>query len=165
MKPDDFLLLMREALQEALQGLAEGEVPVGAVVADQEGEIAARAHNQPIALNDPTAHAEILALRKAGAVYGNYRLRGATLVVTVEPCIMCMGAALHARVSRIVFGALDPKWGAGGSLFNLAADSRLNHRIEVVSGIRGEECVKVMQDFFRSRRNTEKESGEVPKWS
>jgi len=152
MKPVDFSLWMREALLEAFHGLAEGEVPVGAVLVDPAGEIVARAHNQPIGLNDPTAHAEILALRKAGAVYGNYRLQRTTLVVTVEPCIMCMGAALHARVSRIVFGALDPKWGAAGSLYNLAADSRLNHRIEVVSGILGEECAGAVQDFFKARR-------------
>ena len=165
MKHFDFLLLMREALDEARKGLAEGEVPVGAVLADSEGEIVARAHNQPIALNDPSAHAEILALRKAGAVYGNYRLQGATLVVTVEPCLMCMGAALHARLSRIVFGALDPKGGAAGSVYDLSADSRLNHRIEVVSGILGEECAEVMQDFFVSRRTKSEEYGEVPKWS
>ena len=143
---------MREALLEASHGLAEGEVPVGAVLVDPEGEIVARAHNQPIALNDPTAHAEILAIRKAGAVYGNYRLQGATLVVTVEPCIMCMGAALHARLSRIVFGALDPKWGAAGSLYNLVADSRLNHRMEVVPGILGKECAEIVQDFFKAKR-------------
>jgi tRNA(adenine34) deaminase len=154
MKPVDFFHLMREALNEAFEALVEGEVPVGAVLAGPEGEIVARAHNQPIGLNDPSAHAEILVLRKAGAVYGNYRIQGATLVVTVEPCVMCMGAALHARLSRIVFGARDPKWGAAGSIYNLAADLRLNHRIEVVSGILGEECGKVMQDFFKTRRKT-----------
>ena len=152
MAPVDFSVLMREALNEALKGFAEGEVPVGAVVATPEGEILARAHNQPIALNDPTAHAEILALRRAGGVCGNYRIEGSTLVVTVEPCVMCMGAAFHARISRIVFGAFDPKWGAAGSLYNLAADDRLNHRIEIVPGVLGTECLKVMQDFFRSRR-------------
>jgi tRNA(adenine34) deaminase len=149
----DFYPLMREALIEALQGAAEGEIPVGAIVATPEGVIVARAHNQPIAFNDPSAHAEILALRKAGAVYRNYRIEGSTLVVTVEPCVMCMGAALHARISRIVFGAFDPKGGAAGSLYNLAADSRLNHRMEVVSGILGEECATVVQDFFKARRN------------
>jgi tRNA(adenine34) deaminase len=149
----DFPALMREALKEALKGLEAGEVPVGAVLADGAGEIVARAHNQPIALNDPSAHAEILALRKAGALYGNYRFQGATLVATVEPCLMCMGAALHARVSRIVFGAFDPKWGAAASLYDLAADPRLNHRIEVVAGILNEECVHLMQNFFRLRRS------------
>lgn len=152
MAPVDFSVLMREALNEAFIGFAEGEVPVGAVVATPQGEILARAHNRPIALNDPTAHAEILALRRAGAVCGNYRIEESTLVVTVEPCVMCMGAAHHARISRLVFGAFDPKWGAAGSLYNLAADHRLNHRIEVISGILGTECLKVMQDFFRSRR-------------
>jgi len=152
MAPVDFSVLMREALNEAFIGFSEGEVPVGAVVATPQGEILARAHNRPIALNDPTAHAEILALRRAGAVCGNYRIEESTLVVTVEPCVMCMGAAHHARISRLVFGAFDPKWGAAGSLYNLAADHRLNHRIEVISGILGTECLKVMQDFFRSRR-------------
>lgn len=153
MAPVDFSLLMREALNEAFKGFAEGEVPVGAVVATPEGEIVASAHNQPVALNDPTAHAEILALRRAGTVCGNYRIEGSTLVVTVEPCVMCMGAAFHARISRIIFGALDPKWGAAGSLYNLAADDRLNHRIELVPGVLATECLKVMQDFFRSRRS------------
>jgi len=162
MKPVDFNLLMKEALNEALRGLQEGEVPVGAVLADPAGRIVARAHNQPIGRHDPTAHAEILALRAGGAVYGNYRIPGATLVVTVEPCPMCMGAALHARVSRIAFGAFDPKWGAAGSLYDLAADPRLNHRIEVVSGILLEECARMMQDFFMVRRE---KFGEVPKWS
>jgi tRNA(adenine34) deaminase len=165
MEPVDFSLLMREALNEAFKGLAEGEVPVGAVVTTPEGEIVARAHNQPLRLNDPTAHAEILALRRAGTLGGNYRIEASTLVVTVEPCIMCMGAALHARISRIVFGAFDLKWGAAGSLYDLASDHRLNHRIELVPGILGPECLKVMQDFFRSRRGKNKESGEVPKWS
>ena len=153
MAPVDFSLLMREALNEAFKGFAEGEVPVGAVVAAPEGEIVASAHNQPVALNDPTAHAEILALRRAGTVCGNYRIEGSTLVVTVEPCVMCMGAAFHARISRIIFGAFDPKWGAAGSLYNLAADDRLNHRIEIVPGVLATECLKVMQDFFRSRRS------------
>lgn len=152
MKPVDFNLLMKEALNEALKGLQEGEVPVGAVLTDPAGKIVTRAHNQPIGRHDPTAHAEILALRAAGAVYGNYRIQGATLVVTVEPCPMCMGAALHARISRIAFGAFDPKWGAAGSLYDLAADPRLNHRIEVVSGVLLEECAKMMQDFFMVRR-------------
>lgn len=152
MKPVDFNLLMKEALNEALKGLQEGEVPVGAVLVDQAGKIVTRAHNQPIGRHDPTAHAEILALRAAGPVYGNYRIQGATLVVTVEPCPMCMGAALHARISRIAFGAFDPKWGAAGSLYDLAADPRLNHRIEVVSGVLLEECTKMMQDFFMARR-------------
>ncbi len=148
----DPYLLMKEALDEAGKGFAEGEVPVGALVADEGGGIIARAHNQPLSLKDPTAHAEILALRRAGSACGNYRLEGATLVVTIEPCPMCMGAAVHARVGRLIFGASDPKWGAAGSLYNLAADSRLNHRIEVLAGIMAEECLALMQDFFHSRR-------------
>jgi tRNA(adenine34) deaminase len=156
---------MKEALNEALRGSEEGEVPVGAVVVTLAGGIAARAHNQPVALKDPTAHAEILALRRAGAFYDNYRVEGSTLVVTVEPCLMCVGAAFHARVSRIVFGSFDPKWGAAGSLYNVPADERLNHKIEVVSGVLEGQCLKLMQDFFKSRRNKSREAGEVPKWS
>jgi tRNA(adenine34) deaminase len=153
MAPVDFSLLMREALDEAFKGFAEGEVPVGAVVAGPQGEIVARAHNQPIALNDPTAHAEILALRRAANFQGNYRIEGATLVVTVEPCIMCMGAAFNARISRVVFGAFDPKWGAAGSLYDLAADKRLNHRIEIMAGVLAGPCAEIMQEFFKSKRS------------
>jgi tRNA(adenine34) deaminase len=149
---DLFYPLMERALEEAEKGFAEGEVPVGAVLAGPDGRIVAKAHNQPIALNDPTAHAEILVLREAGALYKNYRINGAILVVTIEPCLMCMGAAFNARISRLVFGAHDPKWGAARSLYDLAADDRLNHRIEVVSGIMEKECGKLMQDFFRVRR-------------
>jgi tRNA(adenine34) deaminase len=112
----------------------------------------AKAHNQPITLKDPTAHAEILAMRKAGLSYQNYRLSNTLLVVTIEPCLMCMGAALNARIDRLVFGALDPKAGAVRSLYKLATDKRLNHRIDVVSGIREEECLALMQNFFRARR-------------
>jgi len=148
----DPYLLMKEALKEADKSFAEGEVPVGAVVADAGGLIIARAHNQPVSLNDPTAHAEILALRSAGSAYRNYRLEGFTLVVTMEPCPMCMGAAVHARVARLIFGASDPKWGAAGSLYNMAADSRLNHRVEVLPGVMEQECLRLMQDFFHSRR-------------
>jgi tRNA(adenine34) deaminase len=161
----DFSFFMKEALIEALRASEEGEVPVGAVVVTPEGEIVARAHNQPIGLKDPTAHAEILALRRAGAFYGNYRVNGSTLVVTVEPCLMCVGAALHARVSRIVFGSFDSKWGGAGSLYNVPADQRLNHKIEMVSGVMEGQCLKLMQDFFKSKRNKGTEPGEVPKWS
>ena len=157
---------MKEALREAAKGSDKGEVPVGAVIVDPTGVIVARAHNQPISLNDPCAHAEILALRQAGIFYRNYRMEQATLVVTIEPCLMCIGAAMHARIKTLVFGALDPKWGGAGSLYNVPADLRLNHRIEVVPGVLEEECLKLMQDFFRTRR--EKKiglCGEVPKWS
>ena len=149
----DYELLMEQALIEAKMGFDEGEVPVGAVVTGPEGDIIARAHNQPISLNDPTAHAEILALRKAGEALKNYRLSEVTLIVTIEPCIMCIGAAIHSRVSTLVFGAFDLKGGAAGSLYNPANDTRLNHRIEIVSGIREKECGDLLKDFFRSRRN------------
>jgi len=148
----DYDQLMEEALLEARKGLEKGEVPVGAILAGPEGEVLARGYNQPISLNDPTAHAEILALRGAGNSCSNYRLPGTTLVVTIEPCIMCMGAAINARVSRLIFGAFDPKAGAAGSLYNLTEDTRLNHRIEVISGIKEKECRGLLQDFFRSRR-------------
>jgi tRNA(adenine34) deaminase len=121
-------------------------------LASPEGQIVAKAYNQPIALGDPTAHAEILAIRKAGLFFRNYRLNNTTLVVTLEPCLMCMGAAINARIARLVFGTIDPKAGAAVSLYNLAEDKRLNHRIEVVSGIMEEECRSLIQDFFRVRR-------------
>jgi tRNA(adenine34) deaminase len=143
---------MKEALLEAAKGFDEGEVPVGAVVVDPAGSIVARAHNQPISLNDPCGHAEILVLRQAGIFYKNYRMQGTTLVVTIEPCLMCIGAAVHARVARLVFGAPDPKAGAVGSLYNVPADLRLNHRMEVVPGVLAEECRELMQKFFRMRR-------------
>ncbi len=143
---------MKQALSEAEKGSSMGEVPVGAVLASPEGQIVAKAYNQPIALGDPTAHAEILAIRKAGLFFRNYRLNNTTLVVTLEPCLMCMGAAINARIARLVFGTVDPKAGAAVSLYNLAEDKRLNHRIEVVSGIMEEECRSLIQDFFRERR-------------
>ena len=146
---------MKEALQEAARAFDEGEVPVGAVIVDPAGAVVARAHNQPISLNDPCAHAEILALRQAGIFYRNYRIEGATLVVTAEPCLMCIGAAMHARVARLVFGVLDPKWGAAGSLYKVPEDLRLNHRMEVISGVLAEECLKLLQNFFRMRREKE----------
>ncbi len=152
---------MKIALAEGGEAFAQGEVPVGAVLLDRERRIMARAHNLTISRNDPTAHAEVLALREAAVSQGNYRICGATLVVTVEPCPMCLGAALHARIDRIVFGARDEKWGAAGSLYNLAADQRLNHRIEVVAGVMERECRDLMRAFFhlrrgrRSRRGTE----------
>lgn len=148
----DYDHLMEEALIEAKKGQVLGEVPVGAVLSDSNGEIIARGYNQPISLNDPTAHAEIIAIRKAGTSCNNYRLPGATLVVTIEPCIMCMGAAINARVARVVFGAFDPKAGAAGSIYNLSEDTRLNHRIEVISGIMENECRELLQAFFRTRR-------------
>jgi tRNA(adenine34) deaminase len=143
---------MGQAIEEAESAFSEGEVPVGAVLVNSKGRILARAHNQPIALKDPTAHAEILVMRQGGTAVDNYRLNGCTLVVTVEPCLMCMGAVIHARIARLVFGAFDPKGGAAGSLYDLSRDDRLNHRLEVVSGILREACQDLMQRFFRDRR-------------
>ena len=152
----DFSHLMTLALREAEKGLEKGEVPVGAVLSNASGEILAKAHNLSVSRHDPTAHAEILALRKAGERSQNYRLNGATLVVTLEPCLMCMGAALHARISRLVFGASDPKAGAAGSLYNVAQDERLNHRIEVFPGILEESCSELIRKFFQTRRREQK---------
>ena len=148
----DLFHLMKQALSEAEKAYSKGEVPVGAVLARPEGQIVAKAHNQPRALNDPTAHAEILVMRKAGLFYRNYRLNNTILVVTLEPCLMCMGAAINARVAQLVFGACDLKAGAAISLYRLADDKRLNHRIEIISGIMEEECRALMQRFFRVRR-------------
>ena len=137
------------ALNQARLALAAGEVPVGAVLVAGGGEVLAQAYNAPIALDDPTAHAEILVLRRAAARLGNYRLPGTTLYVTIEPCLMCMGALVQARVARLVFGAPDPKAGACVSLYRLPEDQRLNHRIEVLGGIREAECRELLQEFFR----------------
>ena len=142
---------MEEAIREAIAAEARGEVPVGAVVVLGERRLAS-AGNASIAESDPTAHAEMRALRTAAAAIGNYRLSEATLYVTVEPCLMCMGAALHARIARLVFGCADPKAGAAGSLFDVAGDPRLNHRIEVASGVAADECRALLQAFFRARR-------------
>lgn len=143
---------MRLALAEAAKAAAAGEVPVGAVVAAPDGTIVARAHNRQIAAGDPTAHAEILALRKAARKLSNYRLTGCRLVVTLEPCVMCAGAAVHARVAEIVYGAADPKAGGVRSLYRIASDDRLNHRPDVVSGVLAEECAGLLTGFFKSRR-------------
>ena len=121
------------------------------VVAEKE-KILSSAHNQVIGLCDPSAHAEILAIREAASKVQNYRLLNTTLYVTVEPCIMCMGAIIHARISTVVFGTFDPKWGAAGSLYNLATDPRLNHLPQIIPGICEDECKALMQDFFRSKR-------------
>ena len=144
---------MELALQEAKKAEQIGEVPVGAILVSENEEILAAAHNLTIKLVDPTAHAEILALRKAALEINNYRLLNTTLYVTVEPCIMCMGAIVHARISRVVFGATDPKWGAAGSLYNVAEDDRLNHRVEIIAGVRAEDCRRLIQDFFRAKRD------------
>ena len=143
---------MHEALLEAQQAAREDEVPVGAVLVAQDGTVLAKTHNRTIALCDPTAHAEILALRAASLVVGNYRLLNTVLYVTIEPCIMCMGALLQARVAMIVFGAKDPKWGGAGSRYNLAADTGLNHTIDVQGGLLEDKCRELIQDFFRAKR-------------
>jgi tRNA(adenine34) deaminase len=142
---------MKEALIEAAKAEAEGEVPVGAVLL-MNNKIIGRGHNHCISSNDPTAHAEIVALRRAAHSMHNYRLSGSVLVVTVEPCVMCAGALIHARVDEVVFGAADPKAGALTTHFHLGETSQLNHRIEVVSGILEEECKSKIQEFFESRR-------------
>ena len=142
---------MRLALAEAEKALQAGEVPVGAVVV-RGGEVIASAHNGPVGLKDPSAHAEILALRRAAAAEGNYRLAGTTLYVTIEPCLMCAGALIHARVSRLVFGAPDPKGGAVVSLYGVLQDGRLNHRVEVTGGVLREACSEILSRFFREKR-------------
>ena len=143
---------MQLAIEQAQKAEEIGEVPVGAVITDAEDVILATAHNQTILKSDPTAHAEVQALRKASARLQNYRLLSTTLYVTIEPCVMCMGAIVHARVQRVVFGACDPKWGAAGSLYNFSEDGRLNHHPEVIGGVCEQRCRAMMQAFFRSRR-------------
>jgi tRNA(adenine34) deaminase len=140
------------ALGEAHQAEAAGEVPVGAVIVGEHGEVLGQGHNRPISSQDPTAHAEILAIRAATAGSGNYRLGGATLYCTIEPCVMCAGAIVHARIHRVVFGAPDVRFGACGSLYNVLTDPRLNHSVDVVLGIRDRECTAILQAFFKSRR-------------
>ena len=145
---------MAEALSLARAARDRGEVPVGAIVVS-DGEIIGRGGNAPIAANDPTAHAEIAALRDAAVALGNYRLPGCTLYVTLEPCAMCAGAILHARISRLVYGARDPKTGACGSVVDLFGDARLNHHATAEGGVLADECGKLLSDFFgRLRRPT-----------
>ncbi|MDE1155220.1 MAG: tRNA adenosine(34) deaminase TadA [Acidobacteriaceae bacterium] len=144
--------LMRLALAEAQAAQAAGEVPVGAIVLSPQGEILATGNNQVIRLSDPTAHAEIVAMRAAAAHLGNYRLTGCTLVCTLEPCAMCAGAMTHARLGRLVYAARDPKAGADGSVLQALNHSALNHRVEVTSGVLAEECSAMLTGFFRSRR-------------
>lgn len=147
----DDTFFMGQALQQAQQAWALGEVPVGAVLV-RDGEIVAVGFNQPIAAHDPTAHAEIMALRAAAQVLGNYRLPGCDLYVTLEPCAMCAGAMMHARLSRVIFGAPDPKTGACGSIIDLFAQQELNHHTEVVGGVLAQQCSTLLKDFFVQRR-------------
>lgn len=146
---------MRQALQRSEKAHEQGEVPVGAVIV-ANNEIIGEGWNRPIGLNDPTAHAEICALREAARHVSNYRLTGATLYVTLEPCVMCSGALIHARVARVVYGATDPKAGAAGSVFEVLGTDRLNHRIEVTSGVLANECSSLLSGFFRQRREIRK---------
>ena len=143
---------MRLAVAAARQAAEKGEVPVGAVIVDANGDLLSEASNLTITNTDPTAHAEILALREAGRKIGNYRLVGATVYSTIEPCVMCAGALVNARVTRLVFGAHDERFGAVETHFQLCSSSLLNHRVEIVSGILADQCRELMQSFFRSRR-------------
>lgn len=142
---------MALALELAREGATLGEVPVGALVV-QDGAIVGRGFNQPIRRDDPTAHAEVMALRDAAQRLGNYRMPGCTLYVTLEPCVMCAGAIMHARIARVVYGARDPKTGAAGSVVDLFAEARLNHHAAIRGGVRGEECGALLSDFFAARR-------------
>jgi tRNA(adenine34) deaminase len=150
---------MRLALAEARQAAEAGEVPVGAVLV-KDGQLIATGRNAPVALHDPSAHAEMNALRAAGATLGNYRLDGCELYVTLEPCAMCAGAMLHARLGRVVFGAADPKTGAAGSVLDLFGQPQLNHHTQVQGGVLAAECSDLLQDFFRGRRSAAREAAE-----
>ncbi len=143
---------MLEAMAEARAAEAAGEVPVGAIIVAASGEVIARGSNRVLRDSDPTAHAEIVALRAAGAAIGNYRLLGCTLYSTLEPCSMCAGAILHARIQRLVYAAADPKAGACGSVISVMNHPALNHRVELVEGVLRDECGKMLTDFFRAKR-------------
>ena len=152
-RPDALDAWMRAALEEAAAAITHADVPVGALVVDLDaGAVIARRHNERELRGDPTAHAELLAIRDAAATESTWRLDHHALVVTLEPCPMCAGAALNARIGLIVFGAADPKAGASGSLYNFAADPRLNHNATVVDGILGNECAALLTEFFAARR-------------
>jgi tRNA(adenine34) deaminase len=151
MTPEDDLRWMDQALALAARAEAEGEVPVGAVVV-RDGVVLGEGWNRPIALHDPTAHAEIMALRAAAEAVGNYRLTGATLYVTLEPCVMCAGAITHARIARLVFGADDPRAGAVHSVYDVIARPRLNHTVAWSGGVRADACGDRLRQFFRARR-------------
>jgi tRNA(adenine34) deaminase len=144
-------VFMRRALELAREAEAAGEVPVGALIV-RDAEVLAEGFNRPISTHDPTAHAEMVALRAAAARVDNYRLLGTTLYVTLEPCAMCAGAMVHARVQRLVYAATDPRAGAAGSVFNVVRNPALNHRIEVVPGVLADECAALLRNFFLSRR-------------
>ena len=143
---------MQQALAQAALAERQGEVPVGAVVVGADGTVLSTGYNRTITDHDPTAHAEIVALRQAALVLGNYRLPGATVYVTLEPCAMCAMALVHARIARVVFAATDPKTGACGSVFDLVADPRHNHRVQVQGGVLGEEAGRRLSNYFRAKR-------------
>jgi len=151
MQPGEDAAWMELALEQARLAALAGEVPVGALVIRQ-GEIIGQGHNRNLLDNDPTAHAEIVALRQAAARVGNHRLIGCTMVATIEPCSMCAGALIHARIARLVYGATDPKAGAAGSAIQVINHPRLNHRMEVTAGVLAEKCSEILQQFFRRKR-------------
>ncbi|MFZ1910788.1 MAG: nucleoside deaminase [Propionicimonas sp.] len=153
MRDGSWVAVMGEALAQARAASVHGDVPIGAVVLDPGGRVVARAGNERELTGDPTAHAEVLALRRAAEALGSWRLEGCTLVVTLEPCTMCAGALVLARVQRLVFGAFDPKAGAVASLWDVVRDPRLNHRVEVVGGIAAAECAEVLRASFASQRD------------
>lgn len=144
---------MSLALEQAKKAFDLDEVPVGAVIVDQKGDVIGYGCNNTIASSDPAGHAEINAMRMAALALKNYRLVDTVLFVTIEPCIMCMGAIIHARIKRVVFGADDPKWGAVTSLYQMAEDKRLNHQVEIVSGVLKEKAAGIIKDFFRNKRS------------
>ena len=152
---------MRIALEAAREAAARNEVPVGACLVAPSGEVLSVASNLTISANDPTAHAEILAIRSAASKIGNYRLVGITLYSTIEPCVMCAGAIVNARVQRLVFGARDPRYGGVESVFRLCDSPLLNHRVEIVSGVLGEECSSLIKDFFRAKRNPANDADQI----
>jgi tRNA(adenine34) deaminase len=145
---------MQMAIDQAIEASKKGEVPVGAVMVDADNQVIARDQNRTISRCDPSAHAEMNVLRAAALRLGNYRLLSTTLYATIEPCAMCMGAIIHARIKTVVFGALDPKWGAATSLYQLGQDFRLNHQVETIQGICAHHCRLVIQEFFRNRRKS-----------
>ena len=145
------LQYMRMAIEQARLAAQSGEVPVGAVLV-KDGQVISKAFNKPIANHDPSAHAEMLALREAALVEENYRIPGSTLYVTLEPCAMCSGAILHARIDRVVYGASDPKTGAAGSVLDIFASKQINHQTSIEGGIMSEECGQLLRDFFKGRR-------------
>jgi tRNA(adenine34) deaminase len=143
---------MSIALLEAQKAFDEDEVPVGAVLVDPYGDVLSTGHNRTICSHDPSAHAEILAIRAAGQKIKNYRFLNSTLYVTIEPCVMCMGAIIHARIRCVVFGVQDPKWGGAGSLYEFDKDDRFNHRLNIVKGVCEDQCRKIIVDFFKVKR-------------